>query len=61
MSKRPRTSKKRSRKPATVRVELTLAEIESVLKAFAHVIDGPLPDSAWIDRLMNIEMKFLGD
>jgi hypothetical protein len=51
--------KKTRRKPVTVRIELTLADIEIVLKAFAHVIDGSLPDSAWIDRLMNIEMKFL--
>jgi len=51
MSKNTQSSKKRCRTPATVRVELTLEDIEIVLKAFAHVIDGPLPESAWIDRL----------
>ena len=58
MSKKAR-ARKTHRKPTTFLVELAEAELEIILRAFGEVIDGPLPDSPWIERLMNIEMKFV--
>lgn len=59
MSKKSRT-KKNGRKPATVRVELTDAELSLLNSAFAILIDNEKPFSPkWIERLADLEEKIM--
>jgi hypothetical protein len=59
---RPNTisrTKKNSRKPATVRVELTHADLTMLNRAFAIIIDNDPFEPAWIDRLAALEEKIM--
>ena len=59
MSKKS-SSRTGARKPATVRVDLTVADIVTLVKAFAQVRTGEPPDdNILVDAIDDVELKIL--